>query len=270
VRPETVSAEIPAAPVVLPKAPRAVLELYTCGHVDISLNGAPVAINDWNGRKPRDIVLFLASTGVGASRDDFLDALWEDEGGRDPEQQFSVALSRARRTLGWRESIIRDGNLYTFSPDLLIQEDARTLEQLRPGDPVEVLCSALDLYRGDYLPGYYANWVEGRRQHLQEHALLLLSDLLPRLAETQRHLIPTYAKLAFKLDPCHEQSYLELIRYHLDNRNVEQARRQYANYQQAIQDLGFEPSPQLASLLGALALQLGSVPSGRYPGFSDY
>lgn len=272
VRPDMVSPEAAALPepVALPKAPRAVLELYTCGHVDISLNGAPVAINDWNGRKPRDIVLFLASTGVGASRDDFLDALWDDEGGRDPEQQFSVALSRARRTLGWRESIVRDGNLYTFSPDLFIQEDARTLEQLRPGDPVEALCGALDLYRGDYLPGYYANWVEARRQHLQEHALLLLSDLLPRLAETQRHLIPTYAKLAFKLDPCHEQSYLELIRYHLDNRNVEQARRQYANYQQAIHDLGFEPSPQLASLMGTLALQLGAAPSGRYLGFSDY
>lgn len=268
VRPETAPAEV-SAPVALPKAPKAVLELFTCGHVDISLNGAPVAINDWNGRKPRDIVLFLASTGVGASRDDFLDALWEDEGGRDPEQQFSVALSRARRTLGWRESIVRDGNLYTFSPDLLLQEDARTAERLRPGDPVDALTAALDSYQGDYLPGYYANWVEARRQHLQEHALLLLSDLLPRLADAQRHLIPTYAKLAFKLDPCHEPSYLELIRYHLENRNIEQARRQYSSYQQAIRELGLEPSPQLASLLGSLALQF-SEPSERYSRFSEY
>ncbi len=262
VRPETVVAP---PPVVLPKAPRAVLELFTCGHVDISLNGTPVAINDWNGRKPRDIVLFLASTGVGASRDDFLDALWEDEGGRDPEQQFSVALSRARRTLGWREAILRDGNLYTFSPELLVQEDARTLEQLRPGDPVSVVTAALDSYGGDYLPGYYANWAEARRQGLQEHVLTLLSDLLPRLGETQRHLIPVYAKLAFKLDPCHEPSYLELIRYHLGNRNIEQARRQYGNYQQAIRDLGLEPNPQLLSLLGPAVLQLEG--QGRFSGY---
>ena len=256
-------------PVPLPKAPRAVLELFTCGHVEISLNGAPVAINDWNGRKPRDIVLFLASTGVGASRDDFLDALW-DESGRDPEQQFSVALSRARRTLGWRESIVRDGNLYTFSPDLLIQEDAGTLERLRPGDPVETLTAALDTYQGDYLPGYYANWVEVRRRHLQEHALVLLSDLLPRLSDTQRHLVPTYAKLAFKLDPCHEPGYLELIRYHLENRNPEQARRQYSNYQQAMKDLGLEPSPHLLEVLSAFATQLGWGLTDRFVGFSDY
>ncbi len=258
-----------AAPVALPKPPKAVLELFTCGHVDISLNGAPVAINDWNGRKPRDIVLFLTSTGVGASRDDFLDALWEDEG-RDPEQQFSVALSRARRTLGWRESIVRDGNLYTFSPELLVREDARTLEQLRPGDPVDAVTAALDSYQGDYLPGYYANWVELRRRHLQEHVLLLLTDLLPRLAQTQRHLIPTYAKLAFKLDPCHEPSYLELIRYHLDNRNLEQARRQYGAYGTAIRELGLEPSPQLANLIGTLAPGFSEAAEGRYIGFSDY
>ena len=266
--PETVAPAAPA-PVALPKPPKAVLELFTCGHVDISLNGAPVAINDWNGRKPRDIVLFLTSTGVGASRDDFLDALWEDEG-RDPEQQFSVALSRARRTLGWRESIVRDGNLYTFSPELLVQEDARTLEQLRPGDPVDAVTAALDSYQGDYLPGYYANWVELRRRHLQEHALLLLTDLLPRLAQTQRHLIPTYAKLAFKLDPCHEPSYLELIRYHLDNRNLEQARRQYGGYQGAIRELGLEPSPQLVNLVGTLAHGFNEVSEGRYSGFSEY
>ena len=257
------------APVALPGTPKAVLELFTCGHVEMVLNGKPVAINDWNGRKPRDIVLFLASTGVGASRDDFLDALWEGEG-RDPEQQFSVALSRSRRTLGWREAIVRDGNLYTFSPDLLIQEDAGILERLRPGDPVETLMTALDSYQGDYLPGYYANWVEVRRRHLQEHALVLLSDLLPRLRDTQRHLVPTYAKLAFKLDPCHEPGYLELIRYHLDNRNPEQARRQYANYQGAMKDLGLEPSPHLLDMLSSFAAQLGWGAEGRVAQFSDY
>ena len=262
--------ETPApTPVALPRAPKAVLELFTCGHVEISLNGTPVAINDWNGRKPRDIVLFLASTGVGASRDDFLDALW-DEGGRDPEQQFSVALSRARRTLGWREAILRDGNLYTFSPELLIQEDAGTLERLRPGDPLEALMEALDSYQGDYLPGYYANWVEVRRRHLQEHALVLLSDLLPRLDSAQRHLVPTYAKLAFKLDPCHEPGYLALIRYHLDNRNPEQARRQYSNYQQAIKDLGLEPNPHLLEVLSEFRAQLGWGVEERFAGFSDY
>jgi ATP/maltotriose-dependent transcriptional regulator MalT/DNA-binding SARP family transcriptional activator len=230
-------------------APRAVLELFTCGHTDIVLNGEPVAINDWNGRKPRDVVLFLASVGGGASRDEFVEALWDDEG-RDPEQQFSVALSRARRTLGWREAIVRDGNLYRFSAELHVREDAGTLEALRPGAPVTQLMEALDAYRGDYLPGYYANWVERRRQSLQEHVLLLLADLLPRLGEEgQRHLIPAYAKLAFKLDPCHEPSTFELIRYHLENRNLEQARRQFHLYEEAITELGLEPSPIIASLL---------------------
>ena len=151
-----------------------------------------------------------------------------------------------------------------------MQEDAGVLERLRPGDPPEMLMQALDSYQGDYLPGYYANWVEVRRRHLQEHALTLLSSLLPRLAEGQRHLIPTYAKLAFKLDPCHEPSYLGLIRYHLDNRNVDQARRHFNSYQEAIRDLGVEPSPELLELLGAFALQLGWGGSSRAGGFADY
>lgn len=249
----------------------AVLDLYTCGHIEIVLNGVPVAINDWNGRKPRDVVLFLASTGVGASRDEVLQALWEDNEGRDPEQQFSVALSRARRTLGWREAIVRDGNHYTFSADLWVQEDAGRIEKLRPGDAVEAMMQALDGYQGDYLPGYYANWVEARRQHLQDHTLVLLSDLLPRLSAAHRHLVPTYAKLALKLDPCHETSYLELIRYHLENRNIEQARRQYASYQEAIADLGLEPNPHMLDVLGSQAVHLNDdAGSGGFSGFTDY
>ena len=82
--------------------------------------------------------------------------------------------------------------------------------------------------------------------------------------------MPTYAKLAFKLDPCHEPGYLELIRYHLDNRNPEQARRQYGNYVQAMKDLGLEPSPQLLDVLGAFAAQLGWGLPDRFVGFSDY
>jgi len=250
------------------KAARASLEIYTCGHLDILLNGEPVAINDWNGRKPRDIVLFLAASAAGVSRDLFIEALWEDDEGANPEQQFSVALSRARRTLGWRESIARDGNLYTFSPELLIKEDARTLEALRPGDPVNLLMEALDAYQGDYLPGYYANWVERRRQHLQEHVLLLLADLLPRLTDLQRHLIPNYAKLAFKLDPCHEPSHFELIRYHLDNRNLDQARRQYSAYEEAIREMGLAPSVHVSNLLSHAASREAAPPN--FIGFSDY
>ena len=179
--------------------------------------------------------------------------------------------ARAAPSVG-AKSIVRDGNLYTFSPELLVQEDARNLGTAPPRRPGRRGYDrrARQRTRGDYLPGYYANWVESRRLHLQEHTLLLLTDLLPRLAQTQRHLIPTYAKLAFKLDPCHEPSYLELIRYHLDNRNHEQARRQYGSYQAAIRELGLEPSPQLTDLIGTLAYGFGEVPDGRYIEFSDY
>ena len=222
------------------------LKLHTLGKLEFQRNGTLIPVKAWNGRKPRDIVLFLSAHSRGASRDQIIDALWE--GGRNLEQQFSIALSRARRALGQEKIIVRQDQLYTFSEAADVEEDANLLEATPPDAPDETIRAVLELYQGDYLPGYYANWVETRREQLRTKALHLFSVILGR-SDNSASSLPELASRALAIDPCHEASHRHLIRYYFEHQGLTPARRQYAQYLEALKEMGLEPNPAVTALL---------------------
>ena len=224
------------------------LRLRTLGQLEFQLDGAIIPIKAWNGRKPRDIVLYLASQPQGASRDQIIDALW-GEGGAKLEQQFSIVLSRARRALGQEPVIIRRDQLYSFAEDIELEEDAGLIETMSVDAPDEAIEAALAAYQGDYLPGYYDNWVETRREQLRTKALLLLGFALKGLAVQNLHKVPDLAAKALAIDPCHEASHQQLIRYYLKHQGLTPARRQYQQYLEALEEMGLTPDPAITALL---------------------
>ena len=248
--PLLIRSQAKAEPTLAIKEPRIRLKVQTLGQLEFQLNGATIPVKAWNGRKPRDIVLFLASRSHGASRDQIIDALWKARG-QNLEQQFSIALSRARRALGQEQNIIRQDQLYMFAETIFLEEDAQLIETTPPDAPDRVIKTALEHYQGDYLPGYYANWVETRREQLRTKALLLFGAVLEHLGEQNLHEAPELASRALTIDPCHEASHRQLIRYYLKHQGVTPARRQYAQYLGALGNMGLEPSPAIKKLLNA-------------------
>ena len=242
---------IPTARLKISEANQTQLSLLTLGRLEFQLNNTVVTIKAWNGRKPRDIVLFLASCYHGASRDQIIDTLWEEERGTNLEQQFSIALSRARRALSQERVIVRNDQLYTFAEDVYLKEDARLIETTSPDAPDDTIKAALEYYQGDYLPGYYDNWVETRREQLRTKALLLFGTALERLDEQSMHEAPDLAAKALEIDPCHETSHRQLIRYYLKHQGSASARRQYLQYLEALKEMNVEPNPTIAALLEA-------------------
>ena len=231
------------------KAYQTKLRLYTLGQLEFQLNSSVIPVKTWNGRKPRDIVLFLASRLHGASRDQIIDALWQE--GSNLEQQFSIALSRARRALGEKRVIVRKDQLYIFADDIHIEEDAHLIETTSPDAPTKAIKAALERYKGDYLPGYYDNWVEARREHLRTKALLLLGIVLEQLDGQSLQEAPDLAATALSIDSCHEESHRQLIRYYLNHSGPAAAQRQYGQYLEALRDMNIEPNPAITALLDA-------------------
>ncbi len=77
---------------------------------------------------------------------------------------------------------------------------------------------AVELYRGDLLPGCYDDWIAPERERLRRAYAAALEQLIA-LAEDHRNLPTaiTYARRLLEHDPCHEPAYRSLMRLHALN-----------------------------------------------------
>ena len=221
------------------------LEIRTLGKLTLELQGKTLTTSNWNGRKAKDIVLFLAASKQGASRDTIIDCLWHEDELQLPEQQFSIALSRARRALGGRRTIVRDGQTYSFG-DLLVEEDAMTLLDTPVDAAPTNIRTALDLYQGEYLSGYYVDWVLERRSRIENHFLQLTAVLLSGSIEPD---LQKYAASALTVDDAHEEAHEFLLRLYIQSGKYRSAKDQYLSYASAVTALGGTPNPRLTDLL---------------------
>jgi predicted ATPase/DNA-binding SARP family transcriptional activator len=83
------------------------------------------------------------------------------------------------------------------------------------GVPLAALQRAVDLYRGDLLPGCYDDWILPLREELRQAYLDVLERLVLLLeAQGDHRLAIDYAQLSLRNDPLNEVIYRHLIRLH--------------------------------------------------------
>lgn len=113
-------------------------------------------------------------------------------------------------------------------------------------DAAEVLRSA------DLLPGWYEDWVLREQDRLQQQRIEALETLARHHLE-HSDLGPAIgaARAATALDPLRESAQLILVRGHLAEDNHASALRAYREFRRSLgTELGVEPSPRFAELLG--------------------
>src|SRR5690606_38379844 len=104
-----------------------------------------------------------------------------------------------------------------------------------PADRARRLEEAVALYTGDFLPGFYEDWVIQEQQHLHDlcfEALRSLTALLPRegAADATLH----HARRAAAMEPLHEPCRRELIRLLVAADRLAEAREQYADLERRL------------------------------------
>jgi DNA-binding SARP family transcriptional activator len=115
--------------------------------------------------------------------------------------------------------------------------------------------AALDLSAlrqcGDLLPGWYEDWVlleRERARQLQLHALEIVADQLIGLGRLAAAL--EFATRALQMEQLRESAYRLVIRVHLAEGNVCEARRQFERCRRTLHnELGVRPSDQLRDLI---------------------
>jgi len=199
------------------------------------------------------LALVAASPGESVSRDRLLGLLWPDRDERSARHLLADSLYVLRRSLG-DGTIIASGESLRLSTDLVwtdIVEFRRALAEER-------WSNALQLYRGDFLEGFFVRnaldfdrWAMAERARLRDLASRAASTLADRLKREGRFSEATIAaERALDLAPCDERLLRDLVRLLIaaDNRaRVQAVARGFV--ERLALELGVSPSAETMRLL---------------------
>ena len=156
------------------------LSLEALGKMSIRLGGDPLS-----GPKPRalHVLCYLVDRGH-ENRDVLLERFWPGHPPGKGVANLHADVYSLRRAIG-KKAILLEGTTYRMSADVPIRFDVAEFEaaatqatRLSRADPrrFELQESAIESYRGDFLPGVSGDWVHARRERLETLYLDLLVD----------------------------------------------------------------------------------------------
>ncbi len=188
------------------------------------------------------------------AREHLADLFWGDRSERKARQSLSTALWHIRRCLPDAELIVSDIHSVQFDPGVDLWLDVDDFESRATGDELNQLRSAAALYRGDFLDGFYDDWIINERYRLEA----LYADVLARLMggheiEGEHQAALATALLLLERDPLREDAHRLVMRTYcrLGQRNL--ALEQYRRCRRVVLDeLGAEPMIETTELYEAI------------------
>ncbi|NOZ28314.1 MAG: AAA family ATPase [Chloroflexi bacterium] len=200
-------------------------------------------------------------------RDRLVHLFWGDRPERNARRSLNTALWHIRhRCLPHADLILSDARMVQFDPEADLWLDVEAFEALASRDDLESLQAAVALYRGDFLEGFYDDWVINERYRLEALLFEVLERLMVGYEAREEH----EAALATALhllnrDPLREEAHRAAMRAYcrLGRRNA--ALEQYRRCQRIVQaELGTEPMVETTELYRAILE--GRIEIGRVSG----
>ena len=196
------------------------------------------------------------------TRDLLAGTFWPDLTDVAARRRLSQALWEIRRALTPHEVLLTEGDTIQFNPRLPLWLDVTAFEKLvgpqsgagnqtASSSQVQALRDAVELYCGDFMAGYYDDWVLVERERLRGRFLVALEMLISKLkmrGDYESALL--YARRLVAADPLREQVHREVMQLcHLLGRDNE-ARQQYELCRKMLaRELGTEPAASTKALL---------------------
>lgn len=198
------------------------------------------------------------------SRDRLVGLFWGDRPERKARRSLTTALWHIRRCLP-QDYILSDPHTVQFDPQADLWLDVDEFESHLSHDEMAHLQSAMALYRGHFLDGFYDDWIINERYRLEA----LFCEALARLMVAQEAGGEHEAALSTALhlldrDPLREDAHRLAMRAYcwLGQRNA--ALEQYRRCREILrEELGAEPTVETAELYQAILE--GRLAVGRAP-----
>lgn len=133
---------------------------------------------------------------------------------------------------------------------------------------MQYLEDAIELYRGELLPGFYESWIPGEQVLRSEQFVDALCELIVLLEkEGNLRLAVAWAQRAVAADPLREEPHRELMRLHAAMGDPHAGLRQYRELKRVFrEELGEEPAAATCKLAGELESACAAARGGERAG----
>jgi DNA-binding SARP family transcriptional activator len=202
----------------------------------------------------KQLLAFVALRRRRVERRQAAGALWPRGGEERAAGNLRSALWRLRRA--GIDVLVADKWSLALSSDVLVdlhlteQWATRLIEGRAAGDDLSISPSAVNAL--DLLPGFYDDWLIMERERIRQRILHALDVLSERLAAVGRFADAIEAAmLATSAEPLRETAQRALIKAHIAEGNLTEARRSYRAYRDLLhRELGVAPSGDFCVGLG--------------------
>jgi len=169
-------------------------------------------------------------------------------------QSLSTALWHIRRCLPDSTLIRGDAHVVQFDPQADVWIDAEVFEQQAGGTALADLEQAVALYRGDFLEGFYDDWILDERYRLEALFLQTLAHLMRRYEAIGDHEAAlASAQRLLRRDPLREEAHRVAMRAYARLRQRNAALEQYRRCREILsKELGVEPMAETTALQQAI------------------
>lgn len=116
---------------------------------------------------------------------------------------------------------------------------------------------ALNLYKGEFLPGYYDEWIEELRTNLQNKFIEICEELLIILNKQEKYYeIISYSERLISSDKLHETAFLNLVTAYVRTGNMNMAKKKFAELLKNYEDeYGEKPSKQTLNQIEKILME---------------
>jgi DNA-binding SARP family transcriptional activator len=241
------------------------LELRCLGSFVVSQGSLVIADDHWTSLHAQLILTYLVLHRP-TTRDELIDLLWPDEPIEKAGVRLRATLRLLRKTLSlpWHpeaDYVVYDNERYKLAPTVQVTSDVQYFQrwvelarQQNGGARYNAAMQAVICYGGEFMPGWYNEWVLGRREELvadwlwaqEEYTLGLLLEGRFVDAEAQ-------ARKIISTDPFRERAWQLLLRVLCQQGRKAEAIKAYRMLnKQLFDELGIEPSPETQQLVALL------------------
>ena len=225
------------------------------------LGGLAVAQGDrrisrFQTQKTGALLAFLAlNPGKNHGRETLAEMLWPEGDPLAIRNRLNQAISSLRRQLhppelGPGTVLVTDHhsvgvNAQTVTTD--VDEFERSVRQAEKAatdeERIRILESAVAMYRGELLEGYYEDWIFSRRMHLADLYDKALQQIIRSyVAVGKPDAALEFARLRLAIDPYDEAPHVILMRLYMRSGRPKSALKQYEDLVRALQSFDDEPS----------------------------
>ncbi|MBI1332656.1 MAG: hypothetical protein GC165_07225 [Armatimonadetes bacterium] len=205
------------------------------------------------------------------SREELADMLWPDGEVEASQRNLRQALSSLRHHLEpppipAGAIIVAKQGLVSFDSELIstdVAEFNHLIEaaEATPSNTERLvkLSRAIDLYRGDFLPGYYEDWVQRERLHLEDQFVSALQSLVQALTtEGKNEEAIRYVRLALAKDHLREDFHASLMRLYLACGRPHSALQHFRELRETLaEELNEEPGATISELASKAEREAG-------------